>query len=166
MIHMKAIADTSRVYTVTAAGGTSLLASLNSIAAAGLLADAPMNVVVGEFQMTHGLNLALFNVVVRRPLGPGGSGPVALMIRTGAGLAFPHAETTVFRAVAHHYEFGGPAGQGAVGIEVRLPYRLSAVAEYKLTYAHLGLTTAHGTASMSALSHHISVGVTFALTHQ
>jgi hypothetical protein len=117
--------------------------------------------VVQEYQMTHGLNLALVNLVVRRPIG---TGPVAMMFRAGGGPTFPHAETTVNNVVAHQYEYGGLSAQGAAGVEVDLPFRTMAFAEYKLTYAHPELTTGSGTAFSSALSHHIAVGVGIALT--
>ena len=154
LIHMKALADTNRTYEVTAVDGTALPAG----------GASPMDRVVQEFQMTHGLNLALANLVLRRPLGNGGSGPVALMFRVGGGPTFPHAETTVNGGVVHHYEYGGLAAQGAAGVEIRLPYRASLLAEYKLTYARPELTTAHGTASTTVLANHISVGVGIALT--
>jgi hypothetical protein len=154
LIHLKVIANEDRSYSVTAKAGTTFPAS----------AAVPMNLVVQEFRMTHGLNFAFFNVVMRRPLGAGGSGPVSLMLRAGGGPTFPHAETIVNGGLVHHYEYGGLAGQGAAGLEVRLPYRAMAMVEYKLTYTHPELTITNGTASTSALSHHITFGVGFALT--
>ena len=79
--------------------------------------------------MTHGVNLALFNVVIREPLGRSGSGPVTLALRLGAGASFPHGETTVNGGVVHHYEYGGPGAQAAAGLHVRVAPRVSAVAE-------------------------------------
>ena len=151
MIHLKAIADTTRSYDVTVGAGTSLPAG----------GASPMNRVVQEYMMTHGVNLALFNVVLRKPLG---TGRTALVGRAGGGVTFPHAETIVNGGVVHHYEFGGPGAQGAVGFEVRLAGRASAIAEYKLTYARPTIDIVHGTAWTTLVSHHLSVGLTIALT--
>ena len=116
--------------------------------------------------MTHGLNFALFNVVMRRPLGASGSGPLALMLRTGGGPMFPHAETIVNGGVVHHYEYAGLGVQGAAGLEVRLPYRGSVLAEYKLTYARPEIEIVNGTSTMSAVSHHLTAGVAIAITRR
>jgi len=156
LIHMKAIADTSRDYDVTVGSGTSLPPG----------GATPMDLVVQEYRMTHGLNFALFNVVVRRPFGASGSGPVSLMLRAGAGPTFPHAETTVNGGVVHHYEYAGPAAQGAAGVEIRLPYRASVLAEYKLTYVRPEIDVTGGTSTTSSLSHHITVGFGLALTRR
>jgi hypothetical protein len=51
-----------------------------------------------------------------------------------------------------------------VGFDVRLAPRLSAIAEYKLTYARPTIDIVHGTAWTTLVSHHLSVGVTIALT--
>jgi hypothetical protein len=151
LIHLKAVGDTGLDYSVSAADGNLVP-----------IEDAsPMNRVVQEYQMTHGLNLALVNLVMRRPIG---TAPAALMLRVGGGPSFPHAETTVNDVIAHQYEYGGLSAQGAAGVEFDLPFRTMAFAEYKLTYAHPELTTGAGTASSSALSHHIAFGVGIALT--
>ncbi len=73
MIHLKMVADTSRPYEVTSEPGSALPAS----------GASPMNLVVQEYRMTHGVNLALANVVVGSPSeapadrSPSCSGPAA-----------------------------------------------------------------------------------------
>src|SRR5690349_12779278 len=115
---------------------------------------APMNLVVQEYRMTHGVNLALVNVVMRRPIG-GGNGPVKLMLRAGTGVTVPHAETTVLGGTVHHYEFGGPGAQGAAGLQFRLAYGLAAMAEYKLTFVHPTIDITGGDSTTSAIAHHV-----------
>ena len=116
-IHMKALADTSLSYDVEVGAGTVLPPG----------GAKPMNNVVEEYQMTHGLNLTFVNLVMRRPLNS--SGKLALVLRGGAGPSFPHAESTVLGEVRHEYQFAGFDAQGAAGLQIQLPYRLSVVTD-------------------------------------
>jgi len=153
-IHLKAVGLTNRTYDVTAVGGTSLPAT----------GVSPMNAYVQEYQMTHGVNLAVFNLVVRRPLG-GDSAPVALDLRLGAGASFPHAESTVNGGVVHQYEYGGPGAQAAAGVHVRLLPRIAAISEYKFTWTRPKIDIAEGGAGWTTLlSHHFTVGFSVGLT--
>lgn len=152
LIHMKAIGDTDRTYDVTVQPGSTPPPG----------GAAPMNLVVSEYRMTHGLNLCFVNAVFRQTLG--GSDSVSLMLRGGGGPTFPHAETTVLGRVKHGYEYAGFGAQGAAGIEIRLPYRLSVVTEYKLTYARPKISLADGTASMTAVTHHVVAGMAYQVT--
>lgn len=154
-VHFKAVADTSRRYDVaTVSGGV--------IPAAGV---SPMHLVVQKFRVTNGVNLGLFNIVLRRPLGSSGTGPVALALRAGAGLSLPHATTTVSGTdAAYGYEYGGPAAQAAAGLHVRLAPRVAIVAEYKFTYTRPTVDIADGTAWTTLLSHHVIAGLSLALT--
>jgi hypothetical protein len=154
LIHLKAVGDTSRAYEVTAASGTALPAA----------GASPMNLVVQEFRMTHGVNLGLVNVVIRQPLGRSGSGPVSLAVRLGAGASFPFAESTVNGESVHQYEYGGPGAQAAVGLHIRTWGRVAAVTEYKLTYTRPRIDIAGGTAWTTLVSHHVVVGISIGLT--
>jgi hypothetical protein len=147
MIHLKAIADVTRTYDVSG------LSSPGSVGA--------MNTIVQEYRMTHGVNLSLFNVVLKKPIG----GRAALVIRGGGGMSFPHAETTVQGSVVHHYEVGGPGGQGAAGVEVRLAPGTSAIAEYKFTVTRPRIDIVNGDAWTTLRSHHFSAGLRVALSH-
>jgi hypothetical protein len=148
-IHLKVIGDTSQTYVITpgAAGGT--LAT----------AFAAMNATVQRFQMTHGLNFALVNLVARAPLRRSGGGPISLDLRAGAGPAIPHAETTVLGEAKAQYEYAGMGAGGAIGVEVRLRGRISALGEYKVTLARPEITLAHGTGRTTALTHHVTFGL-------
>ena len=87
-----------------------------------------------------------------------------MMLRTGGGPTFPHAETIVNGGLVHHYEYAGLAAQVAAGLDVRVGHRLSALAEYKLTYCKPDIEITGGHSTTTALSHHISVGLTIAIT--
>ncbi len=152
LIHMKALADVDRTYDVTLGSGSVLPPG----------AAAPMSRIVSEYQMTHGLNLCFVNAVFRRPLSH--SDRLSLMLRAGGGPTVPHAESTVLGQVKHQYEFGGFGAQGAAGLQFQLPYRLAIVSEYKLTYARPKIDLAQGTGWMSALTHHVVVGIAIGLS--
>jgi hypothetical protein len=125
----------------------------------------PMSAIVSEYQMTHGMNLTFVNIVFRQPIRK--SERVSLMVRTGAGPSFPHAESTVLGKVRHAYEYGGFGAQGAAGIEIKLPYRFFILSEYKLTYARptISLAQPGATGWIHAVTHHVVVGAGFALTN-
>jgi len=152
LIHMKALADVGRTYDVTVGAGS----------VAPPAGTSPMSRVVSEYQMTHGLNLCFVNLVARKPLDA--SERVSLMIRGGVGPTFPHAESTVLGQVRHEYQFAGFGAQGAAGLQIALPYRLSVVTEYKLTFARPKISLADGDGWMSAVTHHFVAGIAIGLT--
>jgi lipid A oxidase len=122
---------------------------------------------VQRYQMTHGLNYLVANLVSRVPFGRSayGDAPFALISRIGAGATLPHAETTIFGAAQEQYEYAGLGAHAAIGIDVRLKGRLSLLSEYKLTYARPTISTANnGTGRTTTLSHHVAVGLAFGLS--
>lgn len=151
-IHMKALVDTSQSYDVTVGAGTMLPSG----------GAQPMSNIVSEYQMTHGLNLIFVNLVMRRPIGA--SNRVALTLRGGTGPMVPHSETTVLGKVKHDYDYAGFGAQGAVGLQIQLPYRLSVVTEYKFTYARPKVDLDEGTGWMPAATHHFVAGMAVGLT--
>lgn len=146
-IHMKALGDVTRSYDVVVYPDTVLPPG----------GAQPMSNVVQEYQMTHGLNFMFVNTVLRQPLG--GSDKISLMLRAGAGPTFPHAESTVFGQIRHEYQFGGFGLQGAAGVQVALPYRLSVVAEYKFTFTRPKIALAEGDGWMYAATQHFVAGM-------
>jgi hypothetical protein len=148
--HLKVIADTSKGY---AAAGT--------IAGAAIPAGTslPMNAEVQEYQMTHGLNFLLVNVVNRIPVGA--KGRWSIVTRAGLGATLPHAETNVLGEFSQHYEFAGVGLQGSAGVAVRLTHLVSVVADYKLSEAQPRITLVGGTGQTTALTHQIAFGLAF-----
>jgi hypothetical protein len=122
---------------------------------------------VTRYQMTHGLNFLVVNLVNQIPLGRSAYGdpPVSLFSKLGAGITIPHAETTVFGEAQEQYEIAGLGAQAALGLSIRLKGRLSLTTEYKLTYARPEISTAlNGRGRTTALSHHVAVGVAFGMS--
>jgi hypothetical protein len=153
-IHLKAVGLVDRTYDVTAGAGTSLPST----------GVSPMNLYVQEYQMTHGVNLAVFNIVMYKPLGGSASAPVSLSLRLGAGASFPHAEATVNGGVIHQYEFGGPGAQAAAGVRLRVLPRLAAITDYKFTWTRPKIDIVGGDAWTTLVSHHVIVGFSIGLT--
>jgi hypothetical protein len=153
-IHLKAVALVDRTYDVTAASGTVLPST----------GVSPMNQYVQEYQMTHGVNLAVVNMVLRRPLGSPSS-RLSLALRVGAGASFPHAETTINGGVVHHYELGGPGAQAAAGLRFRVLPRIAAITEYKLTWTRPRIDIVGGEAWTTLVSNHVIAGFSLDLTH-
>lgn len=110
-----------------------------------------------QFQMTHGLNFLLGNVVYRSQ--PLGAARVALTVRGGAGLTIPHVES-VFRGNSlSKYENGGFGAQGAVGVEARLTGRLYAVADARLTYARVRVDVASAGVAGGFATRQVDAGI-------
>jgi outer membrane protein with beta-barrel domain len=151
-IHLKAYGQTGRQYEITGDAG-----SFDPL----VQPPAPMSALVSRYAMSHGLNLLLINVGLRTPLN---ESPVTLVARGGAGPALPHGESTIAGESREQYEYGGLGVHGAGGVEVRLHSRISAVVEYKITYARPEITIAGGTGQTSALTHHVAFGLAFGLS--
>ena len=146
-IHLKVIARTDRAYAVS---------GLET----GDDADLVMDSVVQRYAMTHGLNFALVNLVLRTPI----RGPFSLMWRAGIGPTIPHAETTIDGRVREQYEYGGPGAHVSAALAMRTWRRLSTTGEYKFTVARPRIDVADGTGVTTAASHQIAVGLAFELT--
>ncbi len=123
--------------------------------------DSAMQAVVQRYSMTHGLNFLTVNVVSRFPIG---TGPVSFIARAGAGPTLPHAETNVLGRVQEQYQYAGMGMQAAAGVDVRLIGRLSAMGEYKFTFAKPTITLADGTGQTTAAAHQVIFGLTIALS--
>jgi hypothetical protein len=145
-IHLKVIGRTDRAYPLSGLDAT----------------DAPvtMNTVVQRYSMTHGLNFALVNLVIRTPV----RGPFTLVWRAGAGPTIPHAETTIDEQPRDQYEYGGLGAHASAGVDIRTWRFLSATAEYKLTFARPRIDVAGGTGVTTSATHQIAMGLAFNLT--
>ncbi len=155
-IHPKAYADTTQVVHVTG--------RLNG---ANVDTMARMDTIVQRYAMSHGMNFALFNAVVRIPLDEDGSGfasRVALSARAGAGPMLPHAENTVAGESREQYEAGGVGYQVAGGVDVHLTGWLSAIADYKFGHGAPEVMIVDGTGRTTANVHQFAFGLAFGLS--
>jgi opacity protein-like surface antigen len=148
--HLKVISDTSQTYMVT---GT-----INGVAVPPGTTQQ-MDVLVPQYQMTHGLNFLLFNGVARFPFGSGAR--FSFVARAGLGATLPHAESTVLGAFRQQYEWAGLGYQGAAGLDFKLSRLISVVADYKLSYAHPRITIVGGTGQTTALTSQVAFGLAF-----
>lgn len=148
--HLKVIADTSKSYAAAGAIAGNAIPTGTSL---------PMNAQVQEYQMTHGLNFLLVNVVSRIPLGD--HGRFAIVTRAGIGSTLPHAETNVLGEFRQQYEFAGAGLQGSVGVAMRLSRLVSLVADYKLSEAQPKITVVGGTGQTTAITHQAAIGLAF-----
>lgn len=150
--HLKVISDTSKSY---AASGTIKFTAIPSDS------TLPMNAEVQEYQMTHGLNFLIVNVVGRFPLrfNP----RLSLIARLGLGDTLPHAETNVLQQSIQRYEFAGLGIQGSAGLAMRLSHLISLIADYQISDADPQITVVGGTGRTRALSQQVALGLAFGL---
>ncbi len=108
---------------------------------------------------SHGLNIATLDVV-HRTRADGGPTPY---FGAGIGVSVPHVEVDGPQLPrTHEYQVGGPAVAGFVGYELPLGERLSAFAEYKLSYTSVEAElNGGGSLSTGLLNHHANVGLLF-----
>jgi hypothetical protein len=109
------------------------------------------------FQMTHGLNFVLGNLVYRSQ--PVASGRLALTARGGAGFTIPHVEATFRGANVSNYQNGGFGAQGGIGLEARLAGKLYAIADGRLTYARVRVEVPNATVAGGFTTRHVDVGI-------
>jgi hypothetical protein len=134
-----------------------------SPAVSGMLDGAPigpnvgaMNTIVERYRMTHGLNFYVGNLIVREPLR---WSRATFVGRAGAGVTVPHAETTIRGEGREQYEYGGLGMNLSAGIDVRLTHLLSAVADYKFTFAAPGIDIVDGTGHTRSATHQVTIGL-------
>lgn len=148
LIHGKVYAETERE--------VSTRGRRNGVAVDG---REPMSRSVEALSLSHGLNLIVFNVVGRFPVGSSTS-PLQLTGRLGAGPTVPHAESTIGGVHQEQYQWGSVAVQAAVGVEVRVTHGLSALGEYKFSRTRETVTVSGGGEARSLLrTHHAVFGL-------
>jgi hypothetical protein len=155
LIHMKVIADTARVSRAQGTVGGQAVAGPRAI-----------DSVLDRFSITHGVNLLLANVVVRRAgtaASPSRAPRWMLVGRIGAGASIPHPESTSGGLSLERYEWGAFSMQGAAAAEVRITGPLYVSGEYKLTRTVQDVTIAGGSARTPLVTHHLVAGLTLHL---
>jgi len=146
-IHIKTFA---RVNEPVAAMGT--LPDLGRLA--GIL---PPSIVVQQYNVSHGLNLLLGNIVVRRGL----TNRIDVALRAGLGVAILHPEIRAFGGSLEEYQRHGAAIQLAGSLEYRLIGRLVWLGEYKFTDTQPRFQIAGGTVENNFATHHFVTGLGF-----
>ena len=109
------------------------------------------------FEQSHGLNFVLGNVALRWP--PFCGGRCVGVARAGGGFTLPHVEATYLGQRGESYQFGGPAAQGGLGLEIAAAGGLTVVGDARVTYTHVSDDLPGATLSASFTTWHISAGV-------
>lgn len=128
----------------------------------------PLVATFDELAFSHGLNLATVSAV--RRLAGHGAGARAARSRLephaslGAGVTVPHVQVRTAAADAHGYQVGGPALVAGLGVEARVAGPVSALAEYRLSWADVGADLSpNGSVQTRPWTHHFGLGVSLAL---
>jgi len=155
-LHPKVYADTSAAVHVS-----------GRLANANVDSTVRMDTIVQRYSMSHGMNFALVNAVMRIPMsGDAGSfaSRVAVTGRAGAGPMVPHGESEIAGQIVEQYEAAGVGYQLAGGLDVRLAGRLSAMVDYKFGHASPEITVFSGTGQTTANLHQLAFGLAFGFT--
>jgi hypothetical protein len=126
--------------------------------------ELPLGEIVQRYSVSHGVNLLLFNVAVRRGVGrirDAPNGRLVLTGRVGAGPTLPHTESTVDGRQQEQYELGRMGWQLAGGIELDLWKGLSILGEYKFTRTRQHGEIFSGTAESLLRTHHVVFGLSY-----
>ena len=121
-IHAKAITDPSR-----------LVRARGRFNGDDLDGQQRLGAILPRFELSHGLNFLLANAVFHWPNPHDDRARINVLGRLGMGPTFPHVESTFLTEKEDAYQRGRVAFAGALGAEVRLANRLSALVELKVT---------------------------------
>jgi hypothetical protein len=149
-LHMKVIAETHQSTHVT---GTLFGTAIDS--------TFPMDLLIQRYEMTHGLNFLMGNLVLRQPLGDDARAHRAsLVFRIGAGATVAGTDSQAGDVVIQRYEYAGFGGQAAAGLDVPIGGAWSAMVEYKFTYAKPQISVGGGRGQTTAIANQIAFGLT------
>ena len=126
--------------------------------------QAPMRRYADQFEVSHGLNLLLANLVFRQPVMAGPRPErhrLLLLLRAGAGPTIPRPEAIILGVPSGEYQLGPAAFQAAGGAEYHLWRRFYLMGEYKYTYTRTRFDIAEGRAGFPIHSHHVVTGLSF-----
>jgi lipid A oxidase len=152
--HMKMFAETGDTVRVTGQRGDR-----------GVNANERIDDTIQSFNLSHGLNYVLGDIVYRWFPGQRGEdflGRLQPYVGAGLGFAVPHVESTVNGTSGAEYQVHGPGVQALAGVNVSLTRHWGLMFEYKFTYANLGsLDIPGGSIEVTPLTHHFVTGLTF-----
>ena len=114
---------------------TQLVEAAGQLSGRTVPSPLPLGDVLPRFELSHGLNFILANVVVRTTLGgrDDSSDRVALAFRGGLGPTIPHVEGTLQGRDEDAYQWSSLGWQAAGGVEVRLRGPVHVLSELKWT---------------------------------
>lgn len=149
-LHMKVIAETNQSTHATGTfGGTAIDSTF------------PMNQVIQHYEMTHGLNFIMGNLVLHQPLGAATADHrPSLVFRAGAGPNVAGTDSQASFVVVQRYEHAGFGGQLAAGLDIPIGGAWSAMVEYKFTYAKPKISVGTGHGQTTAMANQIVFGLT------
>jgi hypothetical protein len=148
-LHLKVIAETDRATRTT---GTLQGATIDQ--------TSPMDFFAQRYEMTHGLNFLLANVVWRTPIAKRAARhPVSLVVRGGAGPTVSGTDTEVNFIDVHRYEHAGFGVQAAAGLDLPIAGAWSAIVDFRFTYSKPTITVTEGQGQTSARASQISFGL-------
>jgi hypothetical protein len=153
-IHTKAITDPSR-----------LVRARGRLNGDDLDGEQRLGAILPRFELSHGLNFVLGNAAFHWPNRPQDDAPpVEILGRLGVGPTLPHVESTFLTQEEDTYQLGRVAFAGAIGAEIRLANRVSAVLELKVTRTrqrvHVGSADIEGVFT----TRHVVAGLTWRIT--
>jgi hypothetical protein len=129
--HLKVYAETGRTAQIS-----------GTVGGVPVSETAPIDSVVQQFDITHGVNLVLANFVARKSFGQ----RFILSGKVGGGITVPHPENEVLGVSNdQHYQLGQPAVQCGAGFEIRLWRGLYADTELRYTRVRERVDIAEGT---------------------
>jgi hypothetical protein len=110
------------------------------------------------FQLSHGLNFVLANVVYRTS--PLCDRRCTFLIRGGAGVTYPHVEASFRGRDTSEYQFAGFGGQGGAGLEVKLVDHLFLAGDARVTYASVHADLVDGSSLKAPFTtFHAAIGI-------
>ena len=108
------------------------------------------SVILQQYNVSHGLNLLLGNLVLRRRLMP----RLGVSFRAGLGMTIAHPEIRAFGQTLEEYQRQGVAVQLGGGVEFDLTRRLFWLGEYKFTNTNPRFEVGSATIHNSFSTHH------------
>jgi lipid A oxidase len=112
-----------------------------------------------RLSFSHGLNHVTLDLQRRFQVGP-----VRPYVGAGAGTLVPHVEAqSDFASIDEYQWFRGLSLKAQAGVQGLVAGPLGLFAEYRLTFAHLRVSTPAGDLSTSLWTHHVVGGVFLAL---
>jgi opacity protein-like surface antigen len=124
--------------------------------------EVRLSEIVQQYSISHGMNLLLVNIAVRRAMGLAAdrrNRRLDLTGRLGVGPTLPHTESTIDGRHQEQYEAGRLGWQVGGGAELELWHEVYLLCEYKFTRTNQRGKVDSGTADALLRTHHVVFGV-------